>query len=104
MRNDYLSPGTGIYYSFNSINGISSFSNISRDSTHDPFPNVAGVVQISPLLAPALDQPPEFGPSTVPRDRQDLFARLVGLLSFETHPQDTVSYNMHCRGILTCNK
>eukprot|EP00904_Undaria_pinnatifida_P005397 jgi/Undpi1/1988/HiC_scaffold_12.g05375.m1 len=55
--------------------------------------------QISPLLAPALDQPPEFGPSTVPRDRQDLFARLVGLLSFETHPQDTVEKQR-----LTCKR
>lgn len=48
-------------------------------------------LQISHLLAPTLDQPPEFGPSSVPRDRQDMFERLVALLSFESaRSNDTV--------------
>lgn len=51
------------------------------------------VSQVSHLLAPALDKPPEFGPSTVPCDRQDMFTRLATLLSFEAAPlDDTVSY------------
>lgn len=51
----------------------------------------AVVLQISHLLAPTLDQPPEFGPSTVPCDRQDMFVRLVALLSFEAaRSNDTV--------------
>ncbi|CAM9286095.1 unnamed protein product, partial [Hapterophycus canaliculatus] len=40
--------------------------------------------EISHLLAPTLDQPPEFGHSTVPCDRQDMFECLVKLLNFET--------------------
>lgn len=79
MRRGYLVPGTVC---------------VRSELTH--FPYVAGFVQISPLLAPALDQPPEFGSSTVPCDRQDLFARLVALLSFETNSHDTVSYDMYC--------
>lgn len=63
------------------------------------------VSQVSHLLAPTLDQPPEFGPSTVPCDRQDMFTRLATLLSFEVAPlNDTVSddsiyrYELHVQG------
>ncbi|CAM9212025.1 unnamed protein product [Ectocarpus sp. 13 AM-2016] len=58
--------------------------------------------KVSHLLAPALDQPPEFGPSTVPCDRQDMLTRLATLLSFEAAPlNDTV-----CRGVshLVCQR
>lgn len=50
--------------------------------------NVRNVLQISHLLAPTLDQPPEFGPSTVPCDRQDMFSRLVTLLGFRAARSD----------------
>lgn len=81
VRSGYLVPGT-----------------VSVCSKSPHVGHVAGFVQISPLLAPALDQPPEFGSSTVPCDRRDLFARLVALLSFETNSHDTVSYmyDTHC--------
>ncbi|CAN0145147.1 unnamed protein product [Scytosiphon promiscuus] len=39
--------------------------------------------EVSHLLAPALDQPPECGHSTVPCDRQGMFECLVELLRFE---------------------
>lgn len=51
------------------------------------------VLQVSHLLAPSLDEPPEPGSTAIPCDRQDLFGRLVALLSFETVASDTVSQN-----------
>ncbi|CAN0410546.1 unnamed protein product [Ectocarpus sp. 12 AP-2014] len=62
--------------------------------------------KVSHLLAPALDQPPEFGPSTVPCDRQDMLTRLATLLSFEAAPlNDTVCWgvpHLVCQRRLRC--